>query len=92
MSLIFSNFEAKQNQNYMTNQADISRYMGLAREALGATGAKLRKNFVCVFIEVMFLYVSVRKINNDYPHLSVTTSSPNGNCQNVSVHVGNYFM
>ena len=47
----------------MTNQADISRYMGLAREALGATGAKLRKNFVSVFIEIMFLYVSVRKIN-----------------------------
>ena len=37
--------------------------MGLAREALGATGAKLRKNFVSVFIEIMFLYVSVRKIN-----------------------------
>ncbi len=28
----------------------------------------------------------------DYPHLSVTTSSPKGNRQEVSVHVGNYFM
>ena len=37
--------------------------MGLAREALRATGAKLRKNFVEVFIEIMFLYVSVRKVN-----------------------------
>ena len=37
--------------------------MGLAREALRATGAKLRKNFVDVFIEVMFLFVSVRKVN-----------------------------
>ena len=47
----------------MTNSADINRYMGLAREALQATGAKLRKNFVNVFIEIMFLYVSVKKIN-----------------------------
>ena len=37
--------------------------MGLAREALRATGAKLRKNFVDVFISAMFLYVSVRKVN-----------------------------
>ena len=37
--------------------------MGLAREALRATGAKLRKNFVEVFISAMFLYVSVRKVN-----------------------------
>ena len=37
--------------------------MGLALEALRATGAKLRKNFQYVFIEIMFLYVSVRKIN-----------------------------
>ena len=47
----------------MTNSADTNRYMGLAREALRATGAKLRKNFVEVFIEIMFLYVSVRKVN-----------------------------
>ena len=33
-----------------------------------------------------------KKEKNDYPHLSVTTSSPNGNRQEVSVHVGNYFM
>jgi hypothetical protein len=46
----------------MTNPADTNRYMGLAREALRATGAKLRKNFVEVFIEIMFLYVSVRKM------------------------------
>ena len=31
-------------------------------------------------------------LENDYPHLSVTTSSPKGNRQEVSVHVGNYFM
>ena len=37
--------------------------MGLALDALRATGAKLRKNFVDVFIEVMFLFVSVRKVN-----------------------------
>ena len=37
--------------------------MGLALEALRATGAKLRKNFQYVFIEIMFLYVSVRKVN-----------------------------
>ena len=37
--------------------------MGLARKALQATGAKLRKNFVDVFVEVMFLFVSVRKVN-----------------------------
>ena len=47
----------------MTNSADINRYKGLAMEALRATGAKLRKNFVDVFIEVMFLIVSVRKVN-----------------------------
>ena len=47
----------------MTNSADKNRYMGLALDALRATGAKLRKNFVDVFIEVMFLFVSVRKVN-----------------------------
>ena len=47
----------------MTNSADENRYMGLALDALRATGAKLRKNFVDVFIEVMFLFVSVRKVN-----------------------------
>lgn len=47
----------------MTNSADINRYMGLAREALVATGAKLRKNFISVFMDIMFLYVSVEKIN-----------------------------
>ena len=47
----------------MATQADKSRYMGLALEALRKTGAKLRKNFQYLFIEIMFLYVSVRKIN-----------------------------
>lgn len=47
----------------MTNSADINRYMGLALDALRATGAKLRKNFQEVFIEIMFLFVSVRKVN-----------------------------
>ena len=47
----------------MTNSADTNRYKGLALDALRATGAKLRKNFVDVFIEVMFLYVSMRKVN-----------------------------
>ena len=47
----------------MTDTADINRYKGLALDALRATGAKLRKNFVDVFIEVMFLFVSVRKVN-----------------------------
>ena len=47
----------------MTNSADTNRYMGLALEALQATSAKLRKNFVNVFIEILFLYVSVKKIN-----------------------------
>ena len=47
----------------MTNSADINRYKGLALDALRATGAKLRKNFVDVFIEIMFLFVSVRKVN-----------------------------
>ena len=37
--------------------------MELARKALQATGAKLRKNFIDVFIEVIFLYVALRKIN-----------------------------
>ena len=47
----------------MTNSADINRYMGLALDALRATGTKLRKNFQEVFIEIMFLFVSVRKVN-----------------------------
>ena len=47
----------------MTNSADINRYMGLALDALRATGTKLRKNFQDVFIEIMFLFVSVRKVN-----------------------------
>ena len=47
----------------MTNSADTNRYMGLAWETLRAMVAKLRKNFVEVFIEIMFLYVSVRKVN-----------------------------
>ncbi len=37
--------------------------MGLALDALRATGAKLRINFVDVFIDIMFLFVSVRKVN-----------------------------
>ena len=40
----------------------MNRYMGLAREALRATGAKLRKIFVDVFIDIMFLFVSVGKV------------------------------
>ncbi|MBR4644267.1 MAG: transposase, partial [Bacteroidaceae bacterium] len=48
----------------MTNSAGTNRYMGLALEALQATSAKLRKNFVNVFIEILFLYVSVKKINS----------------------------
>ncbi len=47
----------------MTNSADTSRYMGLTLDALHATGAKLRKKIEDVFIEVMFLFVSVRKVN-----------------------------
>ena len=37
--------------------------MGLDLDALRATGAKLRINFVDVFIDIMFLFVSVRKVN-----------------------------
>ena len=47
----------------MTNSADTNRYKGLALEALRATSAKLRKSFVNAFIEIMFLFVSVQKIN-----------------------------
>ena len=36
--------------------------------------------------------IEIGNTQNDYPHLSVTTSSPKGNRQEVSVHVGNYFM
>ena len=39
----------------MTNQEDISHYMGLAKDALLATCAKVRKNLQDLFPEIMIL-------------------------------------
>lgn len=45
----------------MTNQEDISHYMGLAKDTLLATCAKVRKNLQDLFPEIMILLLVLRK-------------------------------
>lgn len=47
----------------MTNQKDISHYMGLAKDTLLATCAKVRKNLQNLFPEIMILLLVLRKKN-----------------------------
>ena len=47
----------------MTNQEDISHYMGLAKDTLLATCAKVRKNLQDLFPEIMILLLVLRKKN-----------------------------
>ena len=47
----------------MTNQEDISHYMGLAKDTLLATCAKVRKNLQNLFPEIMILLLVLRKKN-----------------------------
>ena len=44
----------------MTNQEDISHYMGLAKDTLLATCAKVRKNLQDLFPEIMILLLVLR--------------------------------
>ena len=45
----------------MTNQEDISHYMGLAKDTLLATCAKVRKNLQRSFPEIMILLLGPEK-------------------------------